>query len=894
MDVNWSAIWFSSAADLLNTFEKGFFWGQNRVHPTDSTSLPPPRSGYFIAPTSSPAQIPAVLAAHALHKLASAGVGDLSSSEFERYAATVLTPLLMGPNCAELCQLGFRTSGDQHSASTSTCAAAIEPSLYALLTIHCDDATFVGMHNFEQFCIKSLETLASLGATTGSSTIVCKALSSFMAQLFDTPEDGYATACFLHRAAVLGKHSAAIPPALLMAICESLAEKEADMASHLLQTVVEAVPAGFLGMENLHAGVAGLWWLVKADHVTLHRSFSAPIEVDQILQLLVQQFGTVIRLSSSDGYSAPWLGRVMAEVIEAVVVKLGVAYGASVLTDSPQHICDFLLSTITVCAELIVSSASTGVSTNTKRRLAGPASSVLNSVLRVLTDDNGQSALLDLGLVLPFSMFVSPLLKSMHGQVQQEEFAGGAVEMLGFIVQHDPTVSASCCTLLADLLLTKPGSMTMVRRARSLVLAFAYCSGDASRQDCIEALTTVLENGRHGSNKTTLYPSGLLFNLRRLFHQMDRCGSAVASRALHLFLDPKLRLLDCLLADISAAEDTPVDADIQEDETSILDVIHALMGTNVEVVSSALLIQSHAIDTIVELMVRVCHRANAQVREGESVAREPRRRTSMRVLLELLHQLATTQNGLDALESNHEALARLVESLGEIVVWPMYTSGRYSQSPWLAATLIARVAPLPCVTQQVKTRPWLLRQARAVIVANAQPTVVDVARRSNMHEPPETALCWQLERLLWLGCLKQNDPASASFFSILPIILIRRILCHLCPISRLLAPLYTVAGASISETIQRHEHARTGHKHSVEWTGTVDRYAQRLEMDAPALSLERCVPRLMRCDAGPWALRTGIVCQGSLSTFDPVSRRGTIQLLPGNALFHQFRMKSLK
>lgn len=134
VDVNWSAIWFSSVADLLNTFEKGFFWGQNRVHPTDSTSLPPPRSGYFIAPTSSPAQIPAVLAAHALHKLANAGIGDLSALEFERYAATVLTPLLMGPNCAELCQLGFRTSGDQHSASTSTCAAATGPGLYILHT----------------------------------------------------------------------------------------------------------------------------------------------------------------------------------------------------------------------------------------------------------------------------------------------------------------------------------------------------------------------------------------------------------------------------------------------------------------------------------------------------------------------------------------------------------------------------------------------------------------------------------------------------------------------------------------------------------------------------------------------------------------------------------------
>jgi hypothetical protein len=327
------------------------------------------------------------------------------------------------------------------------------------------------MHNFEQFCIQSLETLAGLGAIIEPTTTVLyttKALSDFMAQLFDSPERGYATACFLHRVAVLGEKSAGIPPALLMVIRESLAEKEADMASDLLQTVVEAAPAGFLGMEDLHAGIAGLWWLAKADHVSLQQSFCSDTEVDPILQGLVQQFGTVIRLSSSDGYSAPWLGSVMAEIIEAVVMKLGATYGASVLTDSPQHICDFLLSTITVCAELIVSSASTGVSTNAKRRLAGPTSAVLNSVLRVLSDENGQSALLDLGLVLPFSMFVSPLLKSMHGQVQQEEFAGGTVELLGFIVQHDPTVSANCCTLLAELLLTKPGNMTMARRARSL------------------------------------------------------------------------------------------------------------------------------------------------------------------------------------------------------------------------------------------------------------------------------------------------------------------------------------------------------------------------------------------------------------------------------------------
>ena len=62
-------------------------------------------------PTSRPTQITGVLAAHALHRLVvSAGLGrnfDIND-EFGRSAAIVLTPLLMGPNCAELCQLGFQ------------------------------------------------------------------------------------------------------------------------------------------------------------------------------------------------------------------------------------------------------------------------------------------------------------------------------------------------------------------------------------------------------------------------------------------------------------------------------------------------------------------------------------------------------------------------------------------------------------------------------------------------------------------------------------------------------------------------------------------------------------------------------------------------------------------
>lgn len=753
--------------------------------------------------------------------------------------------------------------------------------------------TLVGMRNFERFCINSLETLAGLAANiniANAPTVCTTALSTFMAQLLDSPEGGYAAACFFHRIAVLARTSAAVPPAVLIVIHEGLAEKEADIASCLVQTVVEAAPAGFLGMEDLHAGVAGLWWLVTADHVSLNQSFCSENEVGSMLQELVQQFGIVVRLASSDGFCAPWLGSVMAEIIEAVVGKLGAAYGASVLTDSPQHICDSLVMAITVCAELIVSSASTAVSTNAKRRLAGPASAVLNSVLRVLSGDNGQSALLDLGLVLPFSMFVSPLLKSMQGQVQQEEFAGGATELIGFIVQHDSTASAKCCTLLAELLLTKPGSMNVARSVRSLARAFAHCSGPASRQNCIDALRTVLEAGRHGSsNKSVLYPSGLLFNLQSLFHelQMGRCGPTVAARALHLFLDPAVGLLSRLLADANAVEGTLVDADYQEDETSILDVIRELMVADAEMVSSALLLQSNSIGTLVGLMVQKCHRTNAHLQDAELVNRnrEPRRQAPMRVLLDIFHRLGTTQLGLDSLQSNHEALTRLIDTLEEIVVWPMYTGGGFSQSPWLAATLIARLAPLPFVTQAVKRRPWLLRQARAVIVANAQPAVVAVARRSDVTTAaPVTALSWQQERLLWLGCLKRTGSEENSCcFSILPVILIRRIICHLCPVSRLLAPLYTLAGAAISDMIRRRDQAGAAGESGAEWTGAVDRYAKKLDIDVPVLSLETCVPRLMRCDAGPWALRTGVVCHGTLSIFDPASRRGTIQLLPGKS-----------
>lgn len=871
--MNWSAIWFANITDLLDTFERGFFWGQNRVHPTDSTSLPPGRSGYFIAPTSTPAQIPAVLAAHALHKLATAGVG-LDASEFEQSSALLLTPLLMSPTCAELCQLGFRTSDDHHCAFTS-------------------------MSNFESFCIMSVETLASLGANAGNTATVHNALTTFAAQLFDDPDLEYAltSACFLQRIVTLGRDSELIPDTLLVEIQQSLSEKESYQASCLLRSIAEAVPAGFLGIEDLHAGIAGLFWLVTADHLSLKQSFCSDSESagDPLLRDVVQQFGQIVKLSSLDGHSAPWLGSAMADIIAGIVTRLGCTYGKSVLTDSPQHISDSLVAIIGLCTEFIVSSASAEVSTNAKRRLVEAASTVLNSVLRVLSGDDGQSALLDLGLVVPFSLF-QPLVMSMNGNGQQEEFAEGAVELLGFIIQHEPTLSASCCNLLANLLLRKPRNVNAATTsARSLALAFALASGEQSRLDCVSAIKAVIEAGRHGTNRAVWYPSGLLENLRRLFQELE-ASSSVATRVLQLFLDPAIGLLSCLMSDMYVVEDAPFDHHVQ-DTTSISDVLHALIAADAELVSSALLLQSpSAINILVGLMVRLCHQADAQLQDGESVTCAPRRRTKVRVLLQVFHRFSAIQLGLDALESNHEALARLIDALGEVVVWRMYTSGNaasggFSQSPWLAATLIARLAPVSAVTQKVKALPWLLRQSRAVIVANARPGVV-AAANSRIRSAPGMTFGWEKERLLWLACLKKTDAPAASsetrlenanIFQILPREILRRIICHLCPVSRLLAPIYSIAGALISEMLQRHEQAHGEYENTTEWTGLPNpsRYAKRPDAGAPALSIEKCVPRLMQIDAGPWTLRTSIVCQGTLSTFDAFSRRGTIQLLPG-------------
>ena len=74
--------------------------------------MSPPPSGYFIAPTTDPSQMLSVLAAHAFHHFMRAGLSQPieSKDEFESVAQTVLAPMLMAANQAELCQLGVAVS----------------------------------------------------------------------------------------------------------------------------------------------------------------------------------------------------------------------------------------------------------------------------------------------------------------------------------------------------------------------------------------------------------------------------------------------------------------------------------------------------------------------------------------------------------------------------------------------------------------------------------------------------------------------------------------------------------------------------------------------------------------------------------------------------------------
>lgn len=274
----------------------------------------------------------------------------------------------------------------------------------------------------------SLKTLDGLGAGDAAIAMRIDAITTFVEQLLDEPED-FPKAAFLHKIVDLARAEGVISEALLDTISQALDEKEADLASMLLESVVDAIPMGFLSLDELHAGIAGLRWLTNADAGSLTRSFCSPDEsgVDPILGSIVTQFGVLVKLAAKDGFSAPWLGSAIADVITAIVTNLGSAYaGSSVLTASPEHVASAMVQIITVCAELIVGSAHANVSLNCRMRLVSPASTVLDSVLRVLTSGDS-SELLDLGLVLPFSMFVPALLEAMQEESSGELLVSGAV-----------------------------------------------------------------------------------------------------------------------------------------------------------------------------------------------------------------------------------------------------------------------------------------------------------------------------------------------------------------------------------------------------------------------------------------------------------------------------------
>ena len=386
----------------------------------------------------------------------------------------------------------------------------------------------------------------------------------------------------------------------------------------------------------------------------------------------------------------------------------------------------------------------------------------------------------------------------------------------------------------------------------------------------------------------TLYSRGaLLHNLRELFVGLAESG--VATKVLPLFFAPEVHLIRSIISDLADAEGTLGD-DI-EDLTPITEVIRALLIADDELAAAALLEYTPTtgeglIDALVSLLSRVCRRSDAQLGDGPSLSPTlapwyaPRRQTEPSSLLDILRRLAATRIGHEALDANRDALERLVPLLADIVHRPSPVGRVHFALPHQAAMLLAELGTKPNAIDILKRKPQALRQARAVIVANAKPADAAV--------DPKLAFPWSIERLLWLAVLRGDAVAGEQCCPLagLPAELMRRVICYLDPVCTQLAPLYTIAGATVTLMIER-EQVYSSEMHEGD---PIQRYrAERLEGDdsSTADALAVAVSRLMRCDTGPEYLREGVVCSGVLSSYDPTKRTGLINLQPGEfAPFH--------
>ena len=821
-DVAWAPRWFEDLPSLLSRFEENYFWAQRRVHPTDATSLPPPPTGFWIAPTSRPSQLLAVLAAHALHHCARVG---LSPTITDRPAAlmserglfsAVLSPLKMGAQVGALWG-DLSAQMAQFEAFCTMCAATVE-SVTRLSRCRCNDCTPRDQ------------------SSANSQRWVVEATSCADDDDPEAEAEASSNAAFLRRVLDLRCQASSYGFEFWREARGSLCLAEPTLVAAMLSTVQDdVISAADWDLDRMHQCICGLKWMVGSPDASLASILGAQVattvgsqavngteaNTGELLGALVQLFIKVVLKAGKDGYTSAWVARCIAAVATSLVERIRSTELSFPALPHTQQM--FIEALVVACVDLLAEGSSSERSLSSRVLLMVPASMALCSILWA-TDSRLPAGCAE------FLLQTVRDCRNMPMDICHAE----AIQLLGVAIRQAAMVDSTAEDSAQVLEQCAEALCAMMTRARhtdrAVITSLAVaCSACTASPVCI----AVFQDVRYDE-------MGILaHNLVHVLGAALDCSSvdgstAVGPQLVRLFLDQQLELGRDLLSDMDSTatlreqlqpheQGSPLDTTEQPQyhqsppigSAQVLDAL-VLAGADEAVYSLRAIVGDASSSStcttpwFLQVLVRCLSRSlasarrdNQETRDWWSGARRTRMQTELHVLTTLRHvlQLPAGQH-IIATTLDDAVLHALLGLLSECMLMVAPALQLVAQ---VAARLLAVLAAQPRVAALLQDRVADVRQARSILVAHARALSDAQAHSVSGYAPPlpspslslpiviteaEEQLSffpWPQERLLWLAVIKSQvsflpGEAVGCPLSILPRDLLRRVLRHLCPL----------------------------------------------------------------------------------------------------------------
>lgn len=738
--LSWSIQWFGD--DLGERLEATYFWRQDRVHPTDASSLPPPAVGFIIAPTSSPDQITAVLACRALcHQLRRPVRLAGHVTELIR---SLLSVLQLGPAMAE----AFDHDGDR-------------------------PATI-----FDRFCRPAVCAAALL--TSGSrgdlSVMLPLPSSSDEGHWPDACTAAYATGQLLQEpvtlsAADLGSGVTAVwtlVPLLaqqLLNAAAGIAEKPPGNSSLLFDVLAE-------DETDAAAAARGLRWLADSklggeccqalgQTYTKPDASSAPGAQEPILS-----FAVVLALFRPSVVAS-------AEAIGSPLAAIGASLAAVTAAVSTHPMSPPIVGghnrwhgrIVMQCAQLLADAAAatavaqTLLGTSTFQLLARPAVKVLSAAVTAagLTGSEQSSEFVQLGSVT----FV-PIMQAMLDR-ECGEHADRIFSLVGILGSDS---NSKICRATVAQIRRVAGPPQQAVPARALASAIVRLSRNAKHSpeiaNALENSFVGLFKGARRSN-TLVAQGGLLDCCSALLHgaASSDCGELAA-----LFCGLQEGGIISELQTQFVASGVAVGlaggfGRFLNDSVAAAEFLAALLA------AGGPIIEQLTTDRVLETMIVLLESGH-----GLGAAR-------------LVGALAHDPVGRKAVANKTITHPRLLAGLAGVAGLdaPQRSTGQSLAA--ISAHVLATMAVERHVADYLGHNLLAARRARAWLVFDG-------------HSDPDR-LPWKSERLLWLAVLKGKASSAGAAadtrscpFAALPPDLLRRLVCTACPCCRRLQPLYKI------------------------------------------------------------------------------------------------------